>query len=273
MSEHSGAAARTNSFRALLGSMLHVFGTAGLVLVLVAVTAGPAAADSSTVVEPAPDLPATAELRPAELRIQVEGQGDARVTPDMVYVWIGVQTTAPTASTAQQKSAAVTSRVLDVLRRFAPPERIRTVEFQLYREERWSEAEQRSIPGNFVLRHLFEVPIDDLAKVATAVDQAIQAGANVVQNVEYTVKDAKQAQDDALRAAMLDAERKAKLLAAINGYTILRVAEIEESATFGPVFAAEGGSPVRAAVTPFMPGQLKVSAQLRVVFIAVPASR
>jgi hypothetical protein len=207
----------------------------------------------------------------APLEISVEGVGDARVTPDMAYVWIGAETRGDSASAAQRQSAAIVNRLLAVLTRYAPEERIKTVEFSLYRMDFWSEKEQRSVPGDFVIRHIFEVPLKDLSQVAAVIDEGIDAGATVVQNVQYSVQDPIKAQDEALQAAYEDALHKARLLAARSGYVLAGVTKIQESSVSEPIFAAEGGAVLKAAPSTFMPGQLKINARLSITFRAVPA--
>lgn len=221
-------------------------------------------------VDPGAGVMAAAAPAQAPLEITVQGVGDSRVTPDIAYVWIGTETRAASASAAQKESAAVVERLLGVLTRYAPGDRIKTVEFSLYRMEVWNEREQRSVPGDFIIRHVFEVPVPDLSKVAVVIDEGIAAGATVVHNVRYSVNDPRGAQDEALQAAYEDALRKARLLAARSGYVLTGVTRIQESSVIEPVFAAEGGAALRAAPDAFMPGQLKISAMLSVTFRAVP---
>ncbi|MBE3583310.1 MAG: SIMPL domain-containing protein [Limnochordaceae bacterium] len=212
------------------------------------------------------------------LRIQVQGNGSVQVEPDIAYVWIGVETRARTAGEAQQENAQAAGALLTVLQKYAPKDKIKTVEFNLYQQQEWDETKRTNRPGDFVVTHVFSVAITDLTKVAAVLDEGIAAGANIARNVQYGVQDLTRASEEALQKAVADAIRKAKVMAAASGYEIVGLLNMnEDSAGSGPIpldtarvakFVAEAGS----APTPVMPGQAEVNATVHATFLARPVA-
>lgn len=204
----------------------------------------------------------------SEMSIVVQGTGDARVTPDMAYVWLGVQTENLNVAEALKESNSTVQDLLKVLENFAPKEHTKTSEFNIYRRERWDDRTQQSIADAFVVRHMFEVPVYNLDSVGEVVDKAIQAGANQVNGIQYAVQNSKSAQELAYQTAVEEAMWKAKILAKASGYTNIEVIKLEEANFFGPTFAAEGRAALSDTPSLFMPGQLKVSVTVNAHFKA-----
>lgn len=200
--------------------------------------------------------------------IKVQGTGDVRVSPTKVQMWIGAQTDGDTAEIALAQSNETIQALIAVFSQFAPPEVIKTSEFNMYRRESWDEATRQLIPEGFTIRHVFEVQVLDLTKVAEFLDQATAAGANVIYGLQYGVQDYLTPKEEAFKRAMEDAWWKAGLLATANDSTNLVLESVEETYSYGPEYGAEGISAVTELADVFMPGQLKVSVTVNATFRA-----
>ncbi len=200
--------------------------------------------------------------------IKVQGTGDVRVSPTKVQMWIGAQTDGNTAERALAQSNEITQGLIRVFSQFAPPEVIKTSEFNMYQKERWDDVERKSVPDGFTVRQVFEVQIADLTKVATFLDQATAAGANIIYGLQYGVQDYRTPKEEAFKRAMEDAWWKAGLLATANGSSDLVLESVEETYFYGPEYASEGISLVTEKADVFMPGQLKVSVSVNATFRA-----
>lgn len=119
--------------------------------------------------------------------------------------------------------------------------------------------------------------VDDTAKVGPIIDAAIAAGANELHGIGFELKDDAPARREALTNAAKDARDKADVLAAALGLRIVAV----EQATVGtpqvfPVWqrgmAMESRAPAspQPAPTPVESGEVTVSADTTIVFIAKP---
>jgi hypothetical protein len=146
-----------------------------------------------------------------------------------------------------------------------PDDKIKTVEFSLWRREEHQEKGAPIFLGYQVV-NLIEVPVQELARVGAIVDGAVAAGANLVRNVAYGVKDMEAAQESALINALRDARRKAEVICAEAGLEILGIDRIKGLPAHGPYFGAEGGARAAPPPTPLLPGQLKLEAMVEVEF-------
>ncbi len=199
--------------------------------------------------------------------IKVQGTGDVRITPDVAVVWLGVQQEGAEAVEALRSSYTVVEALTAIFKEYAPHDRIKTSEFYLYRSERWDSHTNQSLPGPFVVRHVFEVPVREIERAAEMIDRSVDAGANVIQNIQYSVQDKTMAWEEAYGRALEQARWKASLLAPAG--TDMTIVTIADSYTSGPMFGAQGGAAVTELADMFMPGQLKIAVTLDVTFAAV----
>lgn len=205
---------------------------------------------------------------PDTFTIKVQSIGDVRVSPTKVQMWIGAQTDGPTAEQALAKSNETIQKLINIFSNFTKPEMVRTSEFNMYQKERWDESIRQSVPEGFTVRHVFEIQILDLTKVAAFLDNAAESGANIIYGLQYGVQDFRTPREEAFKRAMEEAWWKAGLLADANDAHNLVLENVEETYFYGPEYGAEGTSTVTESADLFMPGQLKVSVNLQATFRA-----
>jgi uncharacterized protein YggE len=209
-----------------------------------------------------------ASASPESFTIQVQATGTVYVTPTKTQMWIGARTDGITAEETLTNSNKVMQDIIEVVSQFTSPDLVRTSEFNMYQNERWDDATQQSIPEGFTLRHVFEVQISDLAKVAPFLDQVTQAGANIIYGLQYGVTDNRTPREEAYKRAMEEAWWKANLLAAANGTDNLVLESVEESYYYGSTFDTEAVSVSEGPLNPLMPGQLQVAVTIQATFRA-----
>lgn len=200
--------------------------------------------------------------------IKVQATGDVRVTPTKVQMWIGAQTDGPSAEQTLAKSSEATQKLIGVFSEFTSPELVKTSDFNMYQRERWDETTRQSIAEGFTFRHVFEVQILDLSKVAAFLDAATTAGANVIYGLQYGVQDYRTPQEEAFKKAMEEAWWKAGLLVNANQASNLSLESVEETYFYGAEYGAGGSGVVTESADLFMPGQLKVSVTILATFRA-----
>jgi len=194
----------------------------------------------------------------------IRTMGEATVTarPDQARISMGVVTEASTARAAGSQNAARVDAVLRELRRVAGPNaEIRTAGYALepnYRSPKPGTAPEIS---GYTARNTVEVTTGDLPSVGALIDSAMQAGANSIQRLEFTLKDRHAARAQALREATAAARADAETIANALGVKIVRVLSAQEG----------GEPPIRpmmmgmarmeaAPATPIEPGTLEVRA-------------
>ncbi len=205
---------------------------------------------------------------PETFSIQVQATGTVYVPPTKAQMWVGAKTDGLSAEETLTTSNLVMQNIIEIVGEFTAPELVRTSEFNMYQKERWDDVTQQSIPEGFTLRHVFEVQILDLTKVAIFLDRVTQAGANIIYGLQYGVQDNRTPREEAYRRAMDEAWWKANLLAATNGAGKLILENVEESYYYGSTFDVDGSSMAEGELNSFMPGQLQVSVNLQATFKA-----
>lgn len=205
---------------------------------------------------------------PNTFTIKVQASGIVRVAPTKAQMWIGAKTDGATAEETLISSNATIQELIEIVSAFTSPELIKTSEFNMYQRERWDEETQQSIPEGFTVRHVFEVQILDLTKVAAFLDRATAAGANIIYGLQYGVQDSRPPREEAFRRAMEEAWWKAGLLADANSAGDLALENVEETYFYGTEYEMGGMGAGLEAADSFMPGQLQVTVNLLATFRA-----
>jgi uncharacterized protein YggE len=211
------------------------------------------------------------EYSPAET-ITVVGQGTARIKPDIAQVSIGVETSAETVGEAVSENATNMESILAALKEAGIDEKdIQTMNYSI-QLDRYPETMPR-LEGTteeakpvYRVSNMVNVTVRDLDSVGDVLDAVIEAGANNIWGISFSVDDPSEAQAAARADAVEDARARAEALAELNGVKVGPVMSISETigSTAIPMAvamerAASGGGPVS-------PGELEISYQLQVVY-------
>ncbi len=202
--------------------------------------------------------------------IRTVGEATVKARPDQARIEIGVVTQASTAQAAGSQNATRADAVLRELRGIAGPKaEIRTTNYTLEPNYRAPKPGGAPEIAGYTARNTVEVVTADLPAVGKLIDGAMQAGANNIQRLEYTLKDRAAAHAQALGEAATKARADAAVIANALGVTILRVLSADAGAET-PVRPMMMMARMEAAPTPVEPGTVDVHA---VVTLQVEVSR
>lgn len=220
-------------------------------------------------------LPAPAQTTPPLRTIAVTGEGEVKVPPDLAMVSFAVETTAPEAAVAVAENARKSTALSETLKKLAgAKDKVSTTGYSLdpmyEQRDRPSSAPPR-ITG-YVARNQVRVESHAIDAVGKLIDAATKAGANRIDNLEFTLEERAHAQSDALQRAGQDARRQAEGAAAALGVKLGRVASATTSS--GPIVLPrpyEGRFRMAAmaeqsAPTPVEAGDVTVRASLQVTY-------
>jgi hypothetical protein len=227
-----------------------------LVATLLAV---PAAAQAPTALAPV--------SAPADT-VSVNGTGRVELTPDRAVFTVGVQTMAPSVAAAAQENSARVSAIIAALKRLGAADRqIRTSQLSIYPQQEQQGGRAPKIVGYQVSNNI-TVTHDDPAAVGKLLQAAVDAGANSVSGVSFTVSDPARGRDGGLQAAFADARAKAEVLARAAGRTVGRALTIVEGGAVRPPVPMqyEMKAMSRSADIPVEPGTEEASFTVSVVF-------
>lgn len=204
--------------------------------------------------------------------ISVSGSGKLDVKPDTAIVTLGFQQQAETAQVAQSLANEAMSAVLKAVKeKGIPDEKIRTSSFHLNAEYSYLENSGPVLTG-YRVNSSITMTIHNLDSTGPVIDAAIAAGANQVQNIQFTLKDTDKHMQDAVDKALENARTKAEKSAAKLGTKVIGVRRVTVSEPYGgtppPIFLAKGMEARTADMgMQVQPGELELTATVQVDFM------
>ncbi len=216
------------------------------------------------------------DYNPAQT-ITVVGQGSVQVQPDIARISIGVETIGETAAEAVQENETQMQSILAALKKAGIADKdIQTMNYSLYVERQsepmpTSSGKEVGIKVQYHVSNMVNVTVRDLEAVGDVLDDVIEAGANNIWGVSFSLEDPKPAQADARAKAIADAQARAQALAVLSGVELGPVMSVSEVVGGGitPVVAmaverAAGGG---GAISP---GELEITYQVQVSYFISP---
>jgi uncharacterized protein YggE len=201
-----------------------------------------------------------------ERTIVVTGEGTLDAMPDRATVALSVTAQRSTAREAQQQSATTMAQVVRaVVGAGIPQNAIRTSTVSLFPQHRPEAGGSGPIVGYQAINRV-DVTLDDIARVGQVIDAGVGAGADGVDSLNWSLRDATAYRSQALRMAVQNAQATANAIASAAGAGSIRLIRIEQiSAVVYPRQAV--GVMQAAPTTPVLPGTMPVDAQVRAVFV------
>jgi len=211
---------------------------------------------SSAAAQPTRDHP-----RPPS--ITVNGEATIAAEPDQAEIDIGVTTQARTAPDASRENAERLARVLGAVKKLlSKADEVKTSGYSLSPQYRYPQGGKPEIVG-YIANNIVRIKTLKLDDVGKIIDAAMQAGANNINRLMFTLKDEEAARLEALRQASAKARAKVEAIAASLGLKILRISSVTEGErNFQPIFRqtpmARGEALAAQAPTPVEAGTVDV---------------
>jgi uncharacterized protein YggE len=203
---------------------------------------------------------------PGMRQITVIGHGEVTGRPDTATVQIGVATDAPTAKDALAQNSAQAQAIQAKLKELGVDEKdIQTSNFTIY--PTYSN-EGRQVTGYHVSNNV-TVKIRNLSQAGSLLDQVVQAGANSIYGVTFSVEDSKALLSQARQQAMQDAKARATQLATGGGAAVGDVLVITENIGAALPIAvpmAQAEAAQGAPTVPVQPGEQRFSVDVQATF-------
>lgn len=217
-----------------------------------------------------PPSPSYAAIDEQSLKqITVQGTGTVSASPDWSIIRIGAEKEAKSVEEAQSLVAEIMSAVQNALiKQGVKEEHIRTVDYSVHPNYRYDNEGGRQLIG-YVVRHILNVEYGAIDKIGPLIDHATKAGANRVDQIQFTIKEDQALEKEALEKAVTHARNKAETLAQAEGKRIVSVHQIIESGAstgvpYMPMMALESAD---SAKTSIAPGQIDKSKTIEVTYI------
>lgn len=213
----------------------------------------------------------TAQAEEPRRSIMVTGTSEVTAKSDMATVNITVETRSPNAKAAVRENANTMTDVRNaVIAAGAEASKIETQNYNVYPQQIYNnKGEVKS--KEYRCDNTMKVVVMNLSKTGAIMDAAVEAGANRIDSVDFSVSDTQMYKDAALRKAAEDAARKARIIAAGLGRNIIGVISASEDNVnvmpYRMVNLKMSAAAAREdAVTPINPGESKLQGRVTVVF-------
>lgn len=198
-------------------------------------------------------------------KIDVSGYAEITEKADLAEVYLGVETQDATASASQKENADILDKIYKAIYSYVHKEDVETVTFSLETVIDWSDGKQNVV--GYKTTHIIKIRAspDDAGKI---IDAAVNAGANKINDIVFTLSDSKRESlgNEALKKAMLNARKKAELIAAEMGVALKKPVYISaEYSNVVPYYSSYKSVP-EAAGTQISTGDVKVTASVSVSY-------
>lgn len=204
--------------------------------------------------------------------ITVVGEGKVSIEPDIARVQIGIEVMMPSVKEASDANKERLEAVLAALEEQGVAEAdIQTSGFNVYAERFGPNGPLPDDQVNYRVSNNVSVTVRNLETLGALLDAAIEAGANNIYGVEFSLDDTDVIASEARASAVADAQAKAEELAELTGTTVGSVVSISEvigqnGGYYQSNFAESARGLGGGGSTPISPGQLELIMQLQITY-------
>lgn len=254
----------------ILGSVFVLLALSGLVLGLSLV--GPDVAAQGTQPVAGAALPRT---------ITVVGEGKVNIKPDMATTNIGVEIMAPTVKESNAEATQTMNAIITVIKANGVADKdIQTSGYNVWVERPYVDPSLGQTTEAKPIYHVsnsLNVVIRDLDKVSVILDAAMEAGANNINGITFSLADQTKTNSEARTEAVTNAQTKAAELAKLNGVELGSVMSVAEAVGGGYYTGGIGKlasfDQGMGGGTPIAPGELETTVQLEITYAIAGAAQ
>lgn len=209
--------------------------------------------------------PLAAQTNESKPHLSVSGEGIVNVTATHAQIQLGVHSEGKTANAAQAETARKANAVVNMLRG-EKASQIETVRIALQpRYEHKKSSGETEIIG-YVSTNVLAFRIE-IGRAGELLDKSVKAGANRIESVQLTADDKilKEAREQALAAAAVDARAQAKIVLDALDLKMKRIVQINAGVAFPGPQPYAINQMREGAGTPVVGGDLEVRANVSMV--------
>jgi uncharacterized protein YggE len=200
--------------------------------------------------------------------LQVTGNGQVYVTPDIAYVTIGVHTEGQNAADAVASNNTQATAVRDELKNLGVADKdVQTTNFSISPQQKFDD-KGNLISTTYVVDNSVYDTVRDLSKIGDLLDAVVKSGANNITGVQFDVADKAAALSQARQQAVADARTQAQELAQAAGVTLgpIQTINVYNNGPQPVFMESKGLGAAAGANVPVSMGQLSVSVQVNIVY-------
>jgi len=178
-----------------------------------------------------------------ENTITVTETGTVYAKPDLAIATASVTNEAETVAEALSTNTENMNAIIDAMKEEGVEEKdLKTTTFNIYPRYEWREASQYYPTGERILvgyevRQSLQIKIRDMEKIGQIIQEATDAGANQIGNLQFTIDDQDELKNQARGEAISKAKTKAEELADQLEVKLVRISNFSEGSV-SPVYYA-----------------------------------
>jgi len=185
-------------------------------------------------------VPVAADTSMTDKIISVTGYGESETTPDVATISVGLATENTNAAKAQSENKEIMDRIISALKSAGiSANEISTRSYSIY-SYTVSEYDAGTYPAGtkvYKVTNMLSVKTSNVNSVGSYIDKAVAAGANVVNNVAFSLSNAKyiEQRNLALTSAVKGARADADAVAGALGISIKGTGIVNVDQSYNPV--------------------------------------
>ncbi len=207
--------------------------------------------------------------QPAQRTLNVTGSGSVNLTPDIVYINIGVHTEGANVGEALASNTGQSQKVADALKEFGVEGKdIQTTAFNVYPQQQYG-PQGEMLDIKYVVDNSIYVTVRDLNNLGAILDTVVKSGANNINGIQFDVADRKAAMSEARKSAVENARAQAEELATAAGAKLGEVQYINVSSysqPYGPTSLKGDGGMAESSNVPVSAGQIQLNVDVNVTY-------
>ncbi len=204
--------------------------------------------------------------------LTVSGSATVTAKCDTAEIYLTVETESANVKTASRENAQTMTAVKNaVIAAGADATKIETQDYNVYPQQTY-DSKGKLKARTYKCTNSMKLVVSDLQKTGSVIDAAVEAGANNIDSVNFSVSQTEVYKDEALQKATADALRKARIMAGTLGRSIVNVISVNENnVTVRPyrIMAAKlsmDANAMNRETTPVEAGDTQMESSVTVVF-------
>ena len=198
--------------------------------------------------------------------LKVSGSETLQAAPDQATITLGVITEDEDPQKAQQANSQSIARVIAGLMSIGISEdQLKTSEYRI--DPQYDYVGGKELFKNYKVHYIIQVQTTEIEAIGIIIDTAVSNGANSISSIRFSLSTPEVYYNQALSLALKNAYEKALSMAGTIGVTLNPIPTlVEEMSETSPPVLFQTSSYTKAATTPIQPGELNITATVRVEY-------
>lgn len=190
------------------------------------------------------------------------GQGQVTAVPDVAVIHLGIQSTGEDLAVVQSQNAQIIQAVIDALQRMGITD-ITTFQYTIDKVYEYENGTQ--IDRGYTVRNILKIKTEDMELIGGFIDNAVNAGANLVELISFEVSNPDRYYQQALNLAVMNAIEKARSISRNLGTQV----DPNPRSIVENSFMIRPPQPFQRelAATPILPGNVTIEATITAEFV------